>query len=412
MSCSEFSAGSASKSDCEVCFVPAAEHGRSAAGLEISLESSVAVLFGRSIKERAAAAAAEFGACGSMRIVDDGALDYVVAARVEAALRMAGLRRGTKAPHAQPACALRGASAAQRLRRSRLYMPGNQPDLPINAGLYGADCVLLDLEDSVAPARKFEARILVRCLLEQGSGFFGSSEIAVRINPLESPFGHDDLAEIVPAFPQALIIPKAESAEQIEACDREVSELEAGAGIAPRSIHFMPLIETAKGVSQAAAIAFASDRTVALCFGAEDFRRDLGVERSADESETFLARSSIALAAHAAGIGAQDSVFSNIEDVAGLEASTRRAKALGFDGKGIVHPKQIAVVHRVFDPTEAEIEGARRVAEALELAEKEGRGVASLDGKMIDAPVAARARRLLERAEAGHSAGPKSGKRS
>ncbi len=396
MNCTEFSAGAVAKSDCLVRYLPA-----SAGTLEIDLKSSVAALFGRAVRRTAADVAAEYRAYGKLIIEDDGALDYVVAARVEAVLRLAGLKSAGNTPGAKDSAALRRTpSDPKRLRRSRLYMPGNQPDLPINAGLYGADCVLLDLEDSVAPERKFEARILVRRLLEQSLDFFGSSEIAVRVNPLGGPFGRDDLAGIIPAFPQAVIIPKSESAAQIEDCDREVSRLETEAGLEPGSIHFMPLIETAKGVQCAGAIASASRRNVAVCFGAEDFRRDLGVERSADESETFLARSSIALAAHAAGIGAQDSVFSNIDDMAGLEASTRKAKALGFDGKGIVHPRQIAVVHHVFDPTEAEIAAARRIAGALDLAGKEGRGVASLDGKMIDAPVAARARRLLERASA------------
>ena len=170
-------------------------------------------------------------------------------------------------------------------------------------------------------------------------------------------------------------------------------------------VEAMPLIETAKGVCNAASIAFSSRRNVAICFGAEDYRRDLGVERSPDESETFVARSLIAMAAKAAGIGAQDSVFSNVDDEAGLEASTRTAKSLGFTGKGIVHPRQIAVVHRVFDPSEAEVEAARRVVEALDVAKREGKGVASLDGKMVDAPVAERARRLIARADAASRPG-------
>jgi citrate lyase subunit beta/citryl-CoA lyase len=405
MSQTSFTAGSSCKSDCSATYTPGP------GGLTVSLDSKLSSLFGRAIRETALSVGAEFGAMGGIAIADDGALDYVVASRVEAALRAAGLKR--KSGAAVKGAAVNGAgprggrapSPRDRLRRSRLYLPGNQSDLPINSGLFGADCLLLDLEDSVAPERKAEARILVRRLLETRLSFFGDSEIAVRVNSLSSPFGLEDLAEIVPAFPQALILPKSETAADIEACDAEVSRLERAAGIEEGSIRFMPLIETAKGVCNAAAIASSSGRNVAICFGAEDYRRDLGVERSPDESETFVARSLIAMAAKAAGIGAQDSVFSNVDDEAGLEASTRIAKSLGFTGKGIVHPRQIAVVHRVFDPSEAEVEAARRVVAALDDAKREGKGVASLDGKMIDAPVAERARRLIARAASASRAG-------
>ena len=400
MSQNSFTAGSCGKSDCSATYTPGAN------GITISLESKLASLFGRSIKAAALSVAEDFNAMGDIAIADDGALDYVVAARVEAALRAAGLERrslavtdGVARAGVKPK-ALRAPSPRDRLRRSRLYLPGNQSDLPINSGLFGADCLLLDLEDSVSPERKAEARILVRRLLENSLSFFGDSEVAVRVNSLSSPFGLDDLNEIVGAFPQALILPKSETAADIEAYDKEVSRLERAAGIEEGSIHFMPLIETAKGVCNAAAIAFSSRRNVAICFGAEDYRRDLGVERGPDESETFVARSLIAMAAKAAGLGAQDSVFSNVDDEAGLEASTMTAKSLGFTGKGIVHPRQIAIVHRVFDPSEAEVEAARRVVEALDEAKREGKGVASLDGKMVDAPVAERARRLIARADA------------
>jgi len=399
MSQTSFTAGSCCKSDCSATYTPGGS------GLAVSLDSKLSSLFGRAIKATALSVAADFGAMGDIAIADDGALDYVVAARVEAALRAAGLKRSRDSRLGAGPSAPRAPSPRDRLRRSRLYLPGNQSDLPINSGLFGADCLLLDLEDSVAPERKAEARILVRRLLESSLSFFGDSEIAVRVNSLSSPFGLEDLAEVVPAFPQALILPKSETAADIEAYDAEVSRLEESAGMERGSIHFMPLIETAKGVCNAAAIAFSSSRNVAICFGAEDYRRDLGVERGPDESETFVARSLIAMAARAAGIGAQDSVFSNVDDEAGLEASTRTAKSLGFTGKGIVHPRQIAVVHRVFDPSEAEVEAARRVVAALEEAKREGKGVASLDGKMIDAPVAERARRLIARAASASRAG-------
>jgi citrate lyase subunit beta/citryl-CoA lyase len=393
-----FAAGSRVKSDCLVEYCPGK------GGLELEVASSVGVLFRRAIESAARASAAEFGAGGRLAIADDGALDYVVAARCEAAFRASGLAR--KASAARPAASpQRRKSSRERQRRTRLYLPGNQSDLVLNAGLFGADCLLLDLEDSVAPERKAEARVLVRSLLASGLELFGDSEVAVRVNALSTPFGLEDLEEVVPAFPQALVLPKCETAADIAAYDREVARIEAESGIAPGSILFMPLVETARGVLNSAAIAAASERNAALCFGAEDYRRDMGVPRRPDELETLAARSLVAMAATAAGIGAQDSVFSDIEDEAGLEASTLAAKSLGFTGKGIVHPCQIGVVHRAFAPGEAELAQARRVVEALEAARAEGRGVVSLDGKMVDAPVAERARRLIARFEAAEKGG-------
>lgn len=386
-----FSAGTRSKGDCLVTWRPGGP------GLRISLESSVLPLFGRLIRETAAAEAVGLRAEGELSLADDGALDYVIAARVEAALRAGGLeprpgagRNGGPWPSPEALAARKS-----RPRRSRLYVPGNQPELAINAGLFGADCILLDLEDSVALDRKAEARIHVRRLLARHRSFFCDSEIALRVNPLASPEGLADLEELVPAGPEVLVLPKCESPEDVRAWDREVGRLEALAGLAPGGISFMPLVETALGLSRAVEIAAASPRNLALCFGAEDYRRDLGVEAGPAEEETAVARGLIVLAARAAGIEAQDSVFSRIEDEAGLEASARRARALGFQGKGILHPGQIETVHRVFSPSPAEIEGARRVVEALTRAEAEGRGVVSLDGTMIDAPVVARARRVL-----------------
>lgn len=388
-----FSAGTRSKGDCLVTWQPGK------GGLKVSLASSVAPLFGRLIRETAVAEAQGMGAGGELSIVDDGALDYVVAARVEAALRAGGLPARPGVPHGPEA--LSGTSpealAARRSRprRSRLYIPGNQPELAINSGLFGADCILLDLEDSVALDRKAEARIHLRRLLSRHRSFFCGSQIAIRVNPLASPEGLADLAELVPVGPEVLVLPKCQSPEDVGAWDREVSRLEALAGLPVGGIQFMPLVETALGLSRAVKIAAASSRNLALCFGAEDYRRDLGVEAGPAEEETAVARGLIVLAARAAGIEAQDSVFSRIEDEAGLEASARRARALGFQGKGILHPGQIEIVHRVFSPSPAEIAGARLVVEAIARAEAEGRGVASLDGTMIDAPVAARARRVL-----------------
>jgi citrate lyase subunit beta / citryl-CoA lyase len=397
-----FSSGSSGKSDCAVSFEPSEPGEEGGSGLAVEIKSSVMSLFGRAIEKTARDEALAFGARGMLCLTDNGALDYVIAARVEAALRAAGLSRASGAAGSvrESAKAARPAARRDRPRRTRLYQPGNQPDLAINVGLFGADCVLLDLEDSVAIDRKAEARILVRRLLESHPEFFGEAEIVVRVNALDSPFGREDLAEIVPAHPDALVLPKAESAALIAEYDREVSGLERASGLEASSILFMPLVESAAGIVSAAEIAAASARNVALCFGGEDYRNDIGVERGESEEEISVARSLIVLAARSAGLEAQDTVFSDVEDLVGLEASARRARALGFSGKGLVHPRQVETVNRVFSPSEAEVEHARRVLSAVAEAEAQGKGVVALEGAMIDAPVAARARRVMSRAGA------------
>ena len=220
-----WSAGERSKSDCSASYLPGGEP------LALTVRSSVGSLFGKAIAETALRVCAELGAAtGVLEIDDDGALNFVVAARAEAALRMAGFARvGGRA-----AALARAASAPDRPRRSRLYLPGNQPHLAINAGLFGADCLILDLEDSVVPDRKFEARILVRRTLEE-SPMFGDCEIIVRINPLSGPYGGDDIAEILPARPHAILLPKCESAADVAAADKAISEAEKGGRDPPRN---------------------------------------------------------------------------------------------------------------------------------------------------------------------------------
>ncbi len=382
-----YSAGTPSRSDC------VASYRKGSGPLELRVESTISPLFDKAIRARALRVAQSFGATGILAIVDNGALDHVVAARTEAALVLAGLQ--TPLPPAWPQIQVPPGGSRNRLRRSRLYLPANQAELAVNSGLFGADCLILDLEDSVDEGRKLEARILARVLLSESRGFFGSSELAVRINCLDGPHASADLASIVPFAPHAIVLPKCESAELVHECDLEVTRLERDAGLPAGSILFMPIVETARGVMAALSIAAASPRCVTLGFGAEDFRRDLGVERQSDEGETAVARGLVALAARAAGVEAQDSVYPDLEDLAGLEASVRRAKALGFSGKGLIHPSQIEIVHRVFAPSPEDIQKARRVLAAMHAARIEGRGAVAIDGIMIDAPAFARASRIL-----------------
>lgn len=414
----EFCAGTAAKGDCLVRY----RFGPSPLAVEVA--SSNGSLFLRSILETARRVAAEFtprpseagpgpadegreyvgseGLRGTLAVRDEGALDYVIAARVEAALSAAGYER-IKPLSAQATRHLgTGTPDRARPRRSRLYLPGNQPDLHTNAGLFGADCILLDLEDSVESGRKAEARMLVARLLSERRDLLGGSEIAVRVNPLGSPWGEADLEAVVPEAPQALVLPKCESADQIREWDDAVRKLERSAGLVPGSILFQPIIETARGLNAAASIAAASSRVVALGFGAEDFRAELGLTRGAAEEELAVPRCLLVIAARAAGVEALDSVYSKVDDETGLLESAQRARALGFSGKSLIHPSHIAIVNRVFSPTEEEVAWAREVIDALAAAANEGRGASTLRGLMIDEPLRARARSILAAAGAQH----------
>lgn len=362
-----------------------------ASGREIQLQSSVKALFGRHLHQLIEQTLTELNVNNvTVKVTDRGALDFVLIARLECAMKQfCGKTRPIKpAAHATP--------QRRRMRRTRLYLPGNNPDLMINAGLYGADAVILDLEDSVAPQEKESARFLVAHALAQVD--FGDSEIMVRINSLRTPFGQADVEKIVPLAPQTLLIPKCESRDDVVQTHELVAKLEKQAGPA-QAIQFMPLIESAQGALHAEEIALASERNVALCFGAEDFTADIGAERTLEGRECFTARTLILLAAKAAGIQAIDTVYANVQDEEGLIASTCEAIGLGFEGKGVIHPAQIKPIHQAFCPTAEQIVKAKQIVAALEEAKAKGSGVISLGSKMIDAPVVLRAERTLAMAE-------------
>ena len=276
-------------------------------------------------------------------------------------------------------------------------MPGNNPDLMRNGGLYGADSVILDLEDSVSPGEKDAARILVRNTLLTIDYF--DCERIVRINPLSTEYGADDLEMIVPYGVDTILVPKCECADDIKSVEKIIAGLEKKHSLG-YEVLIMPLIETAKGILNAFEIGAASSRVVALCFGAEDFTADIGAERTKKGTESFTARSMLVLGAKAAGVQVIDTVFSDVKDEEGLIASTKEAMALGFEGKGVIHPAQIKPIHAVFSPTPERIEYANKVVAAIEKARSEGSGVATIGSKMIDAPIEKRARKILRLAEA------------
>jgi citrate lyase subunit beta/citryl-CoA lyase len=263
----------------------------------------------------------------------------------------------------------------------------------INGGLHEPDGIILDLEDSVHPREKDAGRNLVRNALR--SVDFGACERQVRINQL--PLGLEDLAVIVPEQPDLILIPKVETAEQVRAVDNEITSILSRLG-SDRPIWLMPIIESALGVENAFALASASARTVALTIGLEDYTADLGVVKTRDGAETLYARSRLVNAARAGGLQAIDSVYGDIEDSAGLQTWALRSRAMGFEGMGCVHPRQIRVVNEAFTPSAEEIQRALRIEQAFNDAQAKGLGVVSLGSKMIDAPVVERARQLVERA--------------
>ena len=367
---------------------------RDSGAIEISLESRVAPFYGAAILEQVREVLDELGVKHArVTIHDEGALPFVIAARIEAAVRRAGIAPDKRAlPQQHP---LSAPSQKDRLRRSRLYLPGSEPKYYINASLHAPDAVILDLEDSVHRGEKDAARILVRNTLRAVD--FGSCERMVRINQL--PLGLEDLAEVVGEVPDLILIPKTEEPEQVREVDRVISEIKSRYEIL-RPIWIMPILESALGIENAYAIASASENVAALTIGLEDYTADLGVVKTTEGRESQYARSRVVNAARAAGVQAIDSVFSDVADMDGLRRWGEASRAAGFEGMGCIHPGQIRVIHEAFQPTAIEIEKAQKVVAAFEEAQSKGLAVVSLGSKMIDPPVVQRALKLVERAKA------------
>jgi citrate lyase subunit beta/citryl-CoA lyase len=377
------------RSDLHVAIEP-----RDSGGIELGLESRVAPYYGDAILAQARQVLEVLGVKHArVSIHDEGALPYVIAARIETAARRAGVAGAHKALPER--IALPAPSAKDRLRRSRLYLPGTEPRYAINAGLHGPDAIILDLEDSVHPAEKDAARILVRNTLRAVS--FGGCERMVRINQL--PLGLEDLAEVVPEVPDLILIPKVEHPGQVTQVDNMISELKLRNQV-NRAIWLMPILESGLGIENAAAIADASENIAALTIGLEDYTADLGVVKTAEGRESLYARQRLVNAARAAGVQAIDSVFSDVGDLEGLKRWGENSRALGFEGMGCIHPGQIAVIHAAFAPSAAEIEKAQKIVTAFEEAQQRGVSVVSLGSKMIDPPVVQRAVKLVARAKA------------
>jgi citrate lyase subunit beta / citryl-CoA lyase len=285
-----------------------------------------------------------------------------------------------------------------KLRRSMLYVPGNNPGMIRDAHIYGADAIMFDLEDSVSLNEKDAARLLVYEALKTCD--FGQAEVLVRVNGLNTPYGRDDFETIVRAKPDAIRLPKTETPEDVQEADALITQIEKQIGLKQGTIKLMAAIESALGVINAYKIATASSRLIGIAIGAEDFITDLKTKRSPDGIELLAARSQILFAARAAGIDALDTVFSDVDDEEGFIREVKLIKQLGFDGKSLINPRQITIVHDLYTPTEDEVMKSIQVIEVAKEAEEKGSGVISLNGKMIDKPIVERARRVLELAEA------------
>ena len=376
------------RSDAHVAVEP-----RDGGGVQISMQSRVAPYYGDAITAQAREMLETMGVKNAqVSIHDEGALPFVLSARIETAINRSGLGTGKKVLPEK--AALPEPSPKDRLRRSRLYVPGSEPKYFINAALHGPDAVILDLEDSVHQSEKDSARILVRNALRNVN--FGACERMVRINQL--PLGLQDLADIIPEAPDLILIPKVEHPGQVAEIDRMITELKLRNSI-NRSIWIMPILESALGIENASAIAGASPNVAAITIGLEDYTADLGVAKTPEGRESLFARSRLVNAAHASGVQAIDSVFGDVADMNGLKVWGENSRALGFEGMGCIHPAQIPVIHAAFAPSKIEIEKAQKIVAAYDEAQKHGLGVVSLGSKMIDQPVVNRALKLVERAK-------------
>ena len=274
-----------------------------------------------------------------------------------------------------------------------MFVPGNNPGMMADAYIYGPDSIMLDLEDSVTMAEKDTARLLVYNALKTID--YGDTEMVVRINPLNTPYGKKDIEAVVKAGVDVIRMPKTETAEEVIEVEREIEKVEKEIGCLGRT-QIMAAIESALGVVNAYAIATASKRMMGIALGAEDYSANLKTQRTPEGSELLLARETIVVAARAAGIDALDTVYSNLNDMETFRNEVEAIKKLGFDGKSIINPRQIEVVNEVFAPKEKDIQKSLTILAAIKEAEKKGSGVIAVNGKMVDRPVVLRAQRTSD----------------
>jgi citrate lyase subunit beta/citryl-CoA lyase len=372
------------RSDCEITLEL-----KSKGGIVIDLVSKVKTLYGESIKILTCEILDYYKVKNALvKINDSGALSFVLAARIEDAVRQLTDSGQEYLPEFIPENNY--STTRDRFRFSRLYLPGNNPGLMINAGLHSADGIILDLEDSVAPEKKDESRLLVRNALRQIN--FCGAERMVRIN--QGDRGLEDLCYVIPHNVNLILIPKCESARYVKLVDKTISELQKKYKLVNK-VFLMPIIESALGIENSFEIAGSSENVVAMAIGLEDYTADLGVPRTPEGKESFYARTRLVVAAKAAGIQPIDSVFSDVDDMEALKENVLISKSLGFEGMGCIHPRQIPIIRNGFAPDEIEIEKSKKIVLAYGEATLKGLGVVALGSKMIDPPVVARAQKTI-----------------
>lgn len=363
----------------------------------LQINSSVEKQFGDAIRATILEVLCRDNVCGVQLNVDDkGALDCILRARLEALLARASAiparpqEDRQRFPSALP-------QPKSRTRRSMLFVPGANAAMISNAFIYPADALIFCLEDSVALREKDTARRLVWHALQHP--LYRDVETIVRVNPLDSEWGIHDLEVAVRGGADVIRLPKTDTARDVIDIEKAILGIEQRCGREPGSTRLLAAIESPQGITRAVEIAHASERLIGIALGAEDYVRNLRTERSPDGAELLFARCSVLQAARSAGIQAFDTVYSDVNNEAGFLHEASHIKLLGFDGKSLINPRQIELLHNVYAPTRKEVADARLVVEAAEAAACEGTGVVSLNGRMVDSPVIERARLLLSRAE-------------
>jgi citrate lyase subunit beta/citryl-CoA lyase len=284
------------------------------------------------------------------------------------------------------------------LYRSLIFVPGIRENMIEKARGFAADVIVLDLEDSVPLAEKEQARQIVRQAIPVLAGL--GHAVHVRVHPVDSGLARDDLAAVVCPELSGIGLPKAESAQDVRDIDVLIREQEMEHGVKPGALALIPAIESARGVLRCEEICRASTRLTAITLGADDYTADLGVHRTREGRELDYARQVMVVCARAAGIVALDTPFADFRDEEGLLRESEWVRSLGLKGKYLIHPGQIEPANRVFRPTEEEVAYARRVVAAFEEEVARGHAAVQVDGRMVDTPVAKRARALIDLAEA------------
>lgn len=285
----------------------------------------------------------------------------------------------------------------RRARRTMMFAPANNPKMLVTAHLYGPDCVLFDLEDAVKYADKDAARDLLAEALKVVD--YGDTEIFARINPLSTEFGKDDVRVLVPAGLRKMRLAMCETPEQVKELDQLLTEVEKEHGIENGDCKIQCSLETPLAVMNAVSIATASSRVTSISFGAEDFTRTMGAERTKEGKELFVARTMVVMAAAIAGVDAIDTVWSDLDDEEGFKAEVKTSMNLGFAGKSCIHPSQVKIVHKIFTPNKEELEKSLEIVKAAEAANINKGGVITVNGKMVDIPVIAKAEKVVRLAK-------------